>query len=339
MNIVGTTWQRREPIGETLVQLARSLGRLPDECYGAGWLLMANMGAGWTRADHDTLRGLIERAERAKLASVSSYLITLRAYDAFGRGQYFTARTSFEDAVEICRRFGEPTAALTTIVTLSRMYATLECWQQVSSLLERGHGLLAEAVGDRDLTARERLTRVQLQNLGACQLAADRHPDEAHAAFSRTFAAARDLPFAQANYVGWQWFEAMVDQDRPDLAAAVIAAVEPYAVDAALPDLQWRLPFWRAWLQWRAGDLASAAISSKSSGNSCPTDRRWRRISDSSSLPSRRVWRAPAARQPRPPRCYRGGVSCRPVCRARSRDPRRTSTSIVISIYVAPRTT
>ena len=237
---------------------ARRLGRLADVCQHTGQFLMGRMENGWSDAERDTLLQLAELAQRARLARMSSHLIMLQGYDAFNRGHYFTARTTFEDAIEVCRRFGEPAASLPTMVTLLRMYATLECWDQVAILLSRTNGLFDELVGDQEMSARQRLSRVQLDILEASRLAALGRTDQAQQIFRRTFATACELPFEEASYVGWQWFEAMLDQDRPDLAAAALDVVEPYAIANEREYLIRRSWFWRGWLLWRAGDLAGA---------------------------------------------------------------------------------
>jgi len=237
---------------------ARELGRLPDVCRAYGQLLNARMSDGLTAADRDTLQDLIAQARRARLAAVSSHLLCLQGYDEYWRGRSAASRTAFEDGIEVCREFGEPAAAVSTMVILLRMYASLECWDQVATLLERANRLLDEAVAGREPTAGERLSRTQLDNLAARRLAALGQADAAHQVFRQTFTVAGQLPHAEVGYVGRQWFEAMMDADRPDLAAEIFAALAPFIAAGDLPLLAPRIPYWRAWFDWRQGDLAAA---------------------------------------------------------------------------------
>jgi len=242
----------------TCLAEARRLGCLATECQSWGQLLMARMDKEWTDADHDSLEALRTRAATAKLADRTAYLMTLAAYHAARRGQYFTARTTFEDAIDVCRQFGHPAAALSPMTILLRVYASLECWDQVGILLERSYGLLAENSSDSESAARNRLTRIQLDSLAARRFAAIGQLEAAQAAFQRVQVAAARLPYEELSYVGRQWFEAMLDGNRPDLAAEALAIIVTGLGSIDRPFITRCQPFWQAWLDWRSGDLAAA---------------------------------------------------------------------------------
>lgn len=238
---------------------ARRLGRLAEECRAWGQLVMARLGDGLAASQRDTLHLLIEGSRRARLAAVTSHLLTLHGYDEFRRGRSAASRAAFEEGIEVCRDFGEPAAAVPAMVLLMRLYATLECWEQVEQLLERANGLLDEAAAGEWRSVEERLRRAQLDNLAARRLAALGRADAAHAVFRQTFDIANTLPFAEVGYVGRQWFQSMMDADRLDLAGEAFAVLEPASAAGDLPLLALRVPLWRAWLDWRRGDLAGAA--------------------------------------------------------------------------------
>jgi hypothetical protein len=237
---------------------ARELGRLAEAGRAWGQLMMARMADGLTDAERDTLHELTVQTRAARLAAVTSHLLCLHGYDEYKRGRNAAARAAFEDGIDICRGFGEPAAAVATMVILLRKYATLECWGQVATLLGRANRLLDEATAGREPTVNERLQRTQLDNLAARRLAALGHADPAAALFAQTFVAASVLPHAEVGFVGRQWFEAMMDADRPDLAAVALSVLTPATAAGDLPTLAWRIPFWQAWLSWRTDDHAAA---------------------------------------------------------------------------------
>lgn len=240
---------------------ARALGRLPEACRAWGQLVMARLASGLSAADRDTLTMLTGEARRARLAAMSSYLICLHGYDEALRGRGASARSAYEDGIAISRELGEPAAALTTLVILLRMYAMLDCWDQVATLLEQAHGLLDEATAGREPSPAEHLTRTQLANLGARRLAALGRPEAAHTLFATTYATARLLPFAEVGFVAQQWVEAQMDAGRADLVADALTAIEPDLAVGDLPTLAARLPFWRAWLAWQHGRFDEAMAS------------------------------------------------------------------------------
>ena len=85
-----------------------------EETRARGQLLMYGMRSGWSIADRDTLRWVLERARAARIAQSSSFAFALLAYDAFNQGSYSTARVLLEDSIELCRDFRAPHAAMTS---------------------------------------------------------------------------------------------------------------------------------------------------------------------------------------------------------------------------------
>ncbi|MBE0532368.1 MAG: hypothetical protein IH626_16190, partial [Rhodospirillales bacterium] len=249
----------RQRLNRSSLALARQHGFLPEQSRAWGQLMMAGMPRGWTAAERDTLAQLVEQARGARLAGTSTFLISLQAYDAFNLGRYGTARTLFALGIDVCRDLGDPDRALPTVDMLLRLYALLECWNQVDQLLVRAGQMDDATVGIRGTLAPNRGSRVRHATLAALSLAARGRADEAHAAFGRTFRAAVHLPFAEAEYLGQQWFTAMMENGRADLAADAMATVEAATGTGADGPLRLRLPLWRAWLELQRGQPDAAA--------------------------------------------------------------------------------
>ncbi|HPF69981.1 MAG TPA: CHAT domain-containing protein [Candidatus Krumholzibacteria bacterium] len=257
----GVSWASLHRRG---LALARAHDLLPATCRAWGQLMMANMQRGWTPAERDTLRQLQDRARAARLARTSSYLLTLQGYDAFNQGRYATARALFEDGIAVCRDLGDPAQALATMDMLLRMYGLFECWDQVDQLLVRARAMQQERAARPSAYVGGILSDVRHRSLAARSLAAHGRLDEAHVAFADAFALASRLPYAETEYLGQQWFTALMDADRPDLAAEAIATVGREAEPHPGGPIGLRLPLWRAWLAWRGGDpvLAAAQLDS-----------------------------------------------------------------------------
>lgn len=231
---------------------------LPDYCLAWGQLKMAALFRGWTPAERDSIRVLIDRSRRARLARVSTYLLSLQAYDALNRGRYPTARALFEDGIEICRTLGDPALALPTIDVLLRVYGVLECWDQVDLMLTRARSLGDEADAGRGLAAGRALSDVRRTGLMARSLAARGRLDEAQARFADAYSGALRLPYGEDQYQGQEWVRTMMTCDRPDLAGEALAAIlAGGGIDERAP-VGMHLALWQAWLAWRAGDTARA---------------------------------------------------------------------------------
>jgi hypothetical protein len=233
---------------------------LVGQCLSWTQLMQYAMRRGWSAAEQDTIRQLEGRARRARLARMASMLMSLQAYGAANQGRYSSARIHFEDGIAWCNEMGEHARALPTYDFLLRMYAVLECWNQVDKHLVVAEQLAtersaADGAGNRIGAG---LGRVRHAILAARSLAARGEADAAHAAFADAFATSTDLVFAEVGYYGQQWIDAMIANDRPDLAAAAVAVVGEYAHAHGTRHVLLRLPFWEAWLAWQDGDRAAA---------------------------------------------------------------------------------
>ena len=252
-------WERAKALHRLGFELSRRQGFLAQECRTWGQLMMYDMRRGWSAGQRDTLLHLIDRAREAKLALPSSSLISLLAYDAVNEGRYSSARALFEDGIAVCRELDDPTRALGTYDLLLRMYAALECWNQVDEHLAQAEQLRVDAEAASGVQVGRHLGRARHTNLAARSLAARGQADAAHAGFIDAFAMAKSLPFAEVGFLGQQWIEAMMDNERADLVAEAVATVEEFARPLGNRHVMLRLPFWRAWLAYEQGDLASAS--------------------------------------------------------------------------------
>ena len=239
-------------------EAGRHHGRLREQCRSWSQLMMYAMRRGWTAAERDTLLELVDQARRARLARTASMLISLQAYDAANQVRYSTARALFEDSIAVCRELGEPIRALPAYDLLLRMYASMECWNQVDKHLVMAEQLRTESEEEPGSAGRKELGRIRHDILAARSLAARGRADEAHAVFARAFDASTKPAFAEVGYYGQQWIEAMIANDRSDLAAEAIGVVAVHARIHGNRHIRLRLPFWRAWLAWREGDRTAA---------------------------------------------------------------------------------